>query len=133
MLNTNDWTGKLDALAAAAGNHTLLFKSDAVRVLDTLVRPGQAVPLHRHQWPSVNYLLSWSDFIRRGASGAILLGSHDISRQPQPGAAFWGSALPPHTLENVGRSELRVITVELKHPVAAKLLATITRAMVTWR
>jgi hypothetical protein len=119
MLTANDWPEELDALVAASGNHTLLFENDAVRVLDTLVRPGRVVPLHSHQWPSVNYLLSWSDFIRRDASGAILLDSHNLSQQPKPGAAFWGSALPPHTLENVGTSDLRVITVELKHPGAA--------------
>ena len=118
MLNANEWTDELDALAAAPGNHTLLFENDAVRVLDTLVRPGQVVPLHSHQWPSSNYLLSWSDFIRRDAGGAILLDSHNLLQPPQPGAAFWGPALPPHTLENVGRSDLRVITVELKHPGA---------------
>ena len=118
MLNANEWTDELDALAAAPGNHTLLFENDAVRVLDTLVRPGQVVPLHSHRWPSVNYLLSWSDFIRRDAGGAILLDSHNLLQPPQPGAAFWGPALPPHTLENVGRSDLRVITVELKHPGA---------------
>ncbi len=119
MLNPNDWPAELDALAAAPENHTLLFENDAVRVLDTLVRPGQVVPLHTHQWPSANYLLSWSDFIRRDASGAILLDSHNLPQQLQPGAAFWGSAIPPHTLENVGRSDLRVITVELKHTRAA--------------
>lgn len=119
MLNADDRSEELDALAAAAGNHTLLFENDSVRVLDTLVRPGQIVPLHSHQWPGVNYLLSWSDFIRRDASGAILLDSRSLSKQPQPGAAFWGSPLAPHTLENVGRSDLRVITVELKHPEAA--------------
>ena len=121
MPNTNDWTEELDALAAAAGNHALLFENDSVRVLDTLVRPGQVVPLHSHRWPSVNYLFSWSDFIRRDAEGAILLDSHNLLQQPQPGAAFWGSALAPHTLENVGRSDLRVITVELKHPDPAQL------------
>jgi hypothetical protein len=119
MPNPNDWPEELDALTAAPGNHTLLFENDAIRVLDTLVLPGQVVPLHSHQWPSASYLLSWSDFIRRDASGAILLDSHSISPQPKPGAAFWGPALPLHTLENVGRSDLRVITVELKHPRTA--------------
>ena len=56
MLNPNDWPAELDALAAAPENHTLLFENDAVRVLDTLVRPSQVVPLHTHQWPSANYL-----------------------------------------------------------------------------
>ena len=119
MFDANDWPAELDALVAAPGNHTLLFENDAVRVLETLVRPGQVVPLHSHQWPSANYLLSWSDFIRRDAGGAIVLDSHNLAPQPQPGAAFWGAALPPHSLENVGSSDLRVITVDLKHPGAA--------------
>jgi hypothetical protein len=119
MFNAKDWPEELDALVAAPVNHTLLFENDAVRVLDTLVRPGQVVPLHCHRWPSVNYLLSCSDFIRRDNSGSILLDSHDLSPQPQPGAAFWGTALPPHTLENVGKTDLHVIAVEVKHPEAS--------------
>jgi hypothetical protein len=29
--------------------------------------------LHTHQWPSTNYLLSWSDFVRRDGDRAVLL------------------------------------------------------------
>ena len=34
--------------------------------------------------------------------------------RPSEGIALWSGPLPPHTLENVGDSELRVISVELK-------------------
>jgi hypothetical protein len=105
----------LDALTAAPRNHTLLFENDAVRVLDTLVRPGQIVPLHTHQWPSTNYLLSWSDFIRRDEDRAVILDSRGLSPRPSAGSAFWGPPLGRHTLENIGESNLHVITVELKH------------------
>ena len=105
----------LDALTAAPQNHRLLFENETVRVLDTFVRPGQTVPLHRHQWPSTNYLLSWSDFIRRDSDGAVLLDSRNLSPKPATGSAFLGPSLPPHTLENIGESDLHVITVELKY------------------
>lgn len=68
-----------------------------------------------HQWPSTNYLLSWSDFIRRDSDRAVLLDSRSLSPKPATGSAFWGPPLAPHTLENVGESDLHVITVELKH------------------
>lgn len=105
----------LDALTAAPQNHRLLFENEAVRVLDTFVRPGQTVPLHTHQWPSTNYLLNWSDFIRRDSDQTVLLDSRSLSPKPATGSAFWGPPLTPHTLENIGESDLHVITVELKH------------------
>ena len=38
----------------------------------------------------------------------------EIARVP-PGSALWAGPLRPHTLENVGESELRAISVELKN------------------
>jgi hypothetical protein len=32
------------------------------------------------------------------------------------GIAVWSEPLPPHTLENVGERDLRVISVEIKYP-----------------
>jgi hypothetical protein len=106
---------ELDALTAAPQNHTLLFENEFVRVLDTLVRPGETVPLHTHRWPSTNYLLRWSDFIRRDGDHAVLLDSRSLLPRPAAGSAFWGPPLGPHTLENIGEGDLHVITVELKH------------------
>jgi hypothetical protein len=108
------WPDALDAVIAAPHNHCVLFENDAVRVLDTTVRPGEMVPLHTHRWPSSHYLLSWSDFIRRDSEDSVLLDSRTISK-PSEGAAFWSPALGPHTLENIGGSDLRVISVELKN------------------
>jgi hypothetical protein len=104
----------LDALVAAPQYHSLLFENEAVRVLNAAIPPGQTVPLHTHCWPAVQYILGWSDFIRRDAAGTILLDSRTIE-SPAPGAALWSAPMPPHTLQNVGQSELRVISVELKH------------------
>lgn len=110
MLANDD---SLDALSAAPRNHRVLFENERVRVLDTSVAPGETVPLHTHRWPSVLYILAWSDFVRRGAEGEVLLDSRR-SGAVAPGMALWSGPLGPHTLENVGESELRAISVELK-------------------
>jgi hypothetical protein len=52
--------------------------------------------------------------VRRDPEGAILVDTRDGGSLPQPGTVIWGSELPPHTLENVGESEIHVIGVELK-------------------
>jgi hypothetical protein len=114
MLTQSPWPEELDALTAAPHHHTLLFENEFVRVLDTRVPPGQTVPLHTHQWPSALYILSWSDFIRRNADGLIIIDSRAIPRDPEQ-SAIWSASLPPHTLENIGNSELRAISVELKN------------------
>jgi mannose-6-phosphate isomerase-like protein (cupin superfamily) len=104
----------LDALAAAPRYHTLLLENERVRVLDTTVLPGHRVPLHTHRWPAVQYIVSWSDFVRCDAQGRVVLDTRLIQAKPGAGTAVWSGPLAPHTLENVGDLELRVISVELK-------------------
>ena len=115
MSNAPVWPDALDALHAAPRYHTLLFENEWVRVLETHVPPGETVPLHTHRWPAALYILRWSHFVRRDGEGAILADSR-LGREPAEGIALWSGPLAPHTLENVGESELRVISVELKSP-----------------
>jgi hypothetical protein len=108
-----DWPDDLDAMIAAPQYHSVMLENDSVRVLDTMVPPGHNVPLHTHRWPAVHYILSRSDFIRRDAAGEVLLDSR--TRQLLPlGSAHWSGPLAPHTLENIGESNLQVISIELK-------------------
>lgn len=113
MSSKEDWLDELDALIAAPEYHCLLFENEFVRVLDTNVPPGNTVPLHTHRWPSTLYILSWSDFVRRDGGGKIMIDSRAIAT-PAKGSAVWSEPLAAHTLENVGETELRVITVEVK-------------------
>ena len=106
-ITTPDWPDNLDAMIAAPAYHS-------VRVLDTTVPPGHTVPLHTHRWSAVHYILSWSDFIRRDQTGAILVDTRNTPRPPEASAQYSGP-LAPHTLENIGGSDLRVISVELKN------------------
>ncbi len=104
----------LDAMKAAPAYHELLLENEQVRVLDTNIASGDTVPLHTHCCPSVMYVLSFSEFVRYDEQGKVLLDSRELSKKPQPGEAMWSAPLPPHSLKNVGPSDLRMITVELK-------------------
>ena len=113
MQNKQAWPEALDALIAAPKHHKLLFENDSVRVLDTSIAPGETTPLHTHRWPAALYIRSWSDFVRRDGNGTIILDSQTI-HAITPGSALWSPPMAPHTLENVGTTELHVIAVELK-------------------
>lgn len=110
-----EWPEELDALRAAPRHHALLYENDSVRVLDTRIAAGDTAPLHIHRWPSTLYVLSFSDFVRRDAAGNVLVDSRTLPG-PVDGMALWSEPLAPHTLENVGERDLRVISVELKSP-----------------
>ena len=111
---TWSWPDSLDALTAAPAHHTLLLENDRVRVVYTRIPAGDLVPVHTHRWPSIAYLLGWSDFIRRDQHGKVLLDSRQAGTPPQVPGAQWLEALPPHSVENVGQSEISILLVELK-------------------
>lgn len=112
--NNRNWDENLDALIAAPEHHKLLFENDRVRVLDTLILPGEITNIHTHRFPATLYILSWSDFIRYDSEGNVLLDSRNISNQPLPNTALWTEPLAPHALKNVGAQNLHVISVEMK-------------------
>ena len=85
--NPNDWPPSLDALIAAPDHHKLLFENERVRVLDTLIRPGDMTPVHTHRWPGVLYILSWSYFVRYDDKGNILLDTRITGSPAIPGTA----------------------------------------------
>jgi hypothetical protein len=109
-----EWPDELDALTAAPGNHDLLLENDRVRVLLTTIPIGAATPVHTHHWPSVEYLITASDFVRRDADGNVLLDTRVADSTPEASDVLWSDPFPPHSLENVGDTELRVIMVEIK-------------------
>jgi hypothetical protein len=111
-----DATHALDALAKAPHHHERLLENDAVRVLDTRVRPGERTPVHAHEWPAALYVLGWSDFVRRDPDGNVLLDSRALPSRPAVGSALWGPPIGPHFVENVGDADLHILAVEIKPP-----------------
>lgn len=112
--NNRQWPEELDALIAAPKHHKLLLENESVRVLDTCIPRGETTEIHTHQWRSTLYVLQFSDFIRYDIDGNILLDSRNLDSKPLPGTALWTEPLIPHSLKNVGVTDLHVISVELK-------------------
>lgn len=101
-------------MLAAPGHHEVLLENDVARVLDTRLGPGERMPIHTHASSAALYVMSWSDFLRRDAQNNVIADSREWERQPAVGEGPWLPPLPPHSVENVGDSELRLIAVELK-------------------
>jgi hypothetical protein len=113
-MNDISWNDNLDALIAAPQHHKLLFENNDVRVLDTLILPGEITNIHTHRFPASLFILSWSDFIRYDAESNIVLDSRNLANPPVAHAALWSEPLLPHALQNIGNQNLHVISVELK-------------------
>ncbi len=111
---TSPVPGPIDAMTAAPDEHDLLIENESVRVLDTKLAPGERTPVHTHQWPSVLYVLSWSDFERYDPDGNLIAESRSWSKKPEAGSAIWAAPLRPHYVKNVGDGELHLVAVEVK-------------------
>lgn len=114
MSNDWPWPDELDALKAAPEHHKLLMENDHVRVLETVIKPGEITKLHTHRFPATLYIISWSDFTRYDAKGNVMADSRKLPATPAPSTALWSESLEPHTLENTGERLIHVISVELK-------------------
>jgi hypothetical protein len=108
------WPRELDALIAAPEHHVLLLENDRVRVLDSRIRPGESTPVHTHRWPAVLYVLGGGDFVRKDAAGNVIFDSRVSGSVPEAGTALWSGPLEAHFVTNMGPSDIRVISVEIK-------------------
>lgn len=96
----------LDPLKVAPDTHKLVFENAFVRVLEVHVPPGKTEPMHHHGRRVVVYL---SDFNTR---------TTEQGKQPQDNlrkkdSVRWSEPVT-HKIENIGKIEGHVISVELK-------------------
>lgn len=112
------WPASLDALAAAPGNHRLLFENEQVRVLDVVVAPKTKEPVHAHCWPSILYVTSGATFVDYDADGKLLFDSRTAPAAPFP-VVEWLGPQAPHAVENLGDDPVHLVRVELKPSPAA--------------
>jgi hypothetical protein len=96
----------LDPLKVAGDTHKLVFENAFVRVLEVHVPPGKTEPMHSHGRRVVVYL---SDFHTRTTER----GGRPQDTLRKKGLVRWSDPLV-HTVENIGKTEGHVISVELK-------------------
>ena len=97
---------ELDPLKVAADTHKLVFENKFVKVIETRVPPGKTEPMHQHGRRVVVYL---SDFHTRVTEKAGKPQDHFR----KAGLTRWSEPLI-HKVENIGKTEGHVISVELK-------------------
>ena len=112
--NAPEWPDDLDALVAAPAHHKLLFENERVRVLETRVAAGDRTPVHTHRWPAALYILSWSHFLRYDDQDNLIVDSRAVEAFRSPPTVAWTKPLPPHSLQNIGATDLVIVAVELK-------------------
>jgi quercetin dioxygenase-like cupin family protein len=108
------WPDELDALSAAPQNHRVLLENERVRVLQTHIPVGATTPVHTHRWPSIEYVQSGSHLVRRDGNGNVKLDSRVAGAPLRASEVTWAEPFPPHSAENVGEVEIRVLMIELK-------------------
>ena len=104
----------LDAVAAAPKHHKVLLENEQIRVLETLLLPGEETEVHTHIWSGFLYIISWSDFVRYDEHRNIMMDSARLGSAPIPGTAILAAPLPAHSLRNVGSQNIHVILTEFK-------------------
>jgi quercetin dioxygenase-like cupin family protein len=106
----DEWPDELDALSASGEHHRLLLENDSVRVLESFIPPGETTAVHTHRWPNVQFVVRGSRLVRRDADGEVTSDGELL----EDSTTRWSDPIPPHSVENAGAEELRVIVVELK-------------------
>ena len=112
--NPATWPDALDATVAAPQNHKVVLENERVRVLEVTVQPGEREPVHGHKWPSLMYVMA-EDLIRDyDSEGKLLYDSRtDKARLTTP-YTIWMPPQAPHSVENLSKTPLRLLRVELK-------------------
>jgi len=103
-----------DAVIAAGDHHLVRLENERVRVLETVIKPGETVPMHTHRWSSVQYFVEISDLVVRDSNGVVITDTRTNASKLKPGDVVWGRPRELHTVENVGTQTARVISIEIK-------------------
>lgn len=116
-----------DAVHAAPGSHRVMFEDAHVRVLEILLPPLAAEPVHIHALPSVIYGETGGEGGARFLYTAYRMEngrfvpekSEEIS--PTAGTrAVWTGPEGPHAIVNIGAVPVRFTRVEIKPEACAR-------------
>ena len=102
-------------LNAAPEHHQVILENESVRVLDVRIAPGDTVPAHQHDLPSIFITLSSADLVFRNLAGETV---RNVRRNRNPAAApavEWRDPAPePRIVSNLDSVELHALRIELK-------------------
>jgi quercetin dioxygenase-like cupin family protein len=88
-----------------------LLDNDSVRVFRATIRAGTSTGPHTHSLPHATYVEKGGTLVIRRPDGT------SDTVKAATGSAYWGK-VETHTADNIGPSDVVLITVELKRPQA---------------
>ena len=104
-----------DATKVMPRTYRVAFENDRVRVLDFTGRPGMGIcgqGMHSHPAHLTVVLADW-------VGKAATPDGKTVQRARKLGDVFWSEA-ETHKVENTGKTNSRVLIIELKSPAPAK-------------
>jgi len=107
MVRSQPVDAALDPLKVAPDSHKLAFENAFVRILEVHVLPGKTEPRHAHPHGLSVYFTDWDVKV-------TVDGKPPDLHHRKAGSFAWTDAVI-HTVENVGKTEGRVLRIELKH------------------
>ena len=84
-----------------------LLENDSLRVFSATFKVGYSSPLHTHTLPHATYVASGGTLQLRTPDG------HVDTLRLKTGTAYWGK-LETHIADNIGATEVVLVTVDLK-------------------
>ena len=97
-----------DATRVAAQHHEVEFENDRVRIVRVRLTPGTRTPSHVHSMPAVTLLLSYARIrVTYDEGQPSVYDRHH-------GEIRWMDPVGQHTMENLGKTELIAVRVEIK-------------------
>lgn len=98
---------QIDAVTANPHQYTVLLENEHVRVIRYVLQPGESDKTHTHP-PKVSYVLSGGDL------RIVLESGETFDVKETEGAASWMAALGRHHAENIGKTPVAILLVEVK-------------------
>ncbi|MBZ5526226.1 MAG: cupin domain-containing protein [Acidobacteriia bacterium] len=96
-----------DAVKVAPAHYKVKVENAHVRVIENTLAPGEKDPMHTHP-------AGWFYVTRPGTMKVVHADGKTVMWEAKEGEAGWMEAEGPHTSENVGKTTMGFILVEVK-------------------
>ena len=98
---------QIDAVSVSPERFKILLENTQVRVIEYVLRPGERDQWHTHP-PKVSYIVTGGTLRITTENGQSFLADE------KAGSATWMGALGRHFAQNVGKTPVRIVLVEIK-------------------
>ena len=114
-LSEDDLLQRYLPLNAAPQHHRPILENDSVRVLNVRIAPGDTVPAHQHDLPSIFITLSPADLVFRNLAGETIKNVRRSRGSEVDPKVEWRNPAPaPRIVSNIDTVELHALRIELK-------------------